>query len=188
MERKVLAFRPTWSGEIEGWATKFVMKNAWRLAPGHDQDDCFAEARYIFAKVRDRYPRVVDAAHFMSLFKRSLTNHFHDIARKASVVRDAEVLETNLLGEEVTFAKILESGEDRTSMVDADFRLLLEDAPAPVRKVLDQILSEQPPRYQRRNGVRETTEAYLQRIAGVGDNIDVAGMIKRLLHVPVLSH
>ena len=76
--RPRLSWRPQWEGAIQQWARKFVNKNKWRIDFIHDTEDLMQDAYLTFCKIRDAYPRVMDAPLFMALFKTALTNQIHD--------------------------------------------------------------------------------------------------------------
>lgn len=75
-------WEPEWNNEIIGWTRKFVIQNRWRTETYNDIDDLMQDAHIVFLKVRDKYPQVTEAAHFMSMYKTSLWRHFMDRGRK----------------------------------------------------------------------------------------------------------
>jgi hypothetical protein len=76
-----LNFTPTWEGAIKNWAAKHIRENLWRCDSIHGFDDLMQDAYLWFVKICERYPRVNDPRHFMSLFKTTLRNKLHDHAR-----------------------------------------------------------------------------------------------------------
>jgi hypothetical protein len=74
------AYTPTWDGPIKNWAGTFIASNRWRCDVIHDFEDLLQEAWVLFDKLSKYYP-VDTPQHFMALFKRALSNSFHDHAR-----------------------------------------------------------------------------------------------------------
>ena len=64
-----------------GWTKNFIKENQWRVDTIHDFEDLLQECHIIFLKILERYPRVVDRPHIMSLYKTSVRNYFTDHAR-----------------------------------------------------------------------------------------------------------
>ncbi len=79
--RAALRWVPAWEGPIKAWAIKQISKNRWRCDSIHEFDDLLQDAFELFLKVCSYYPRVVEAPHFMALYKVSLLNQFHTQAR-----------------------------------------------------------------------------------------------------------
>lgn len=80
--RKAFPWKPTWEPEISGWAFNHIQKNMWRLESINDIEDWMQDAYLVFLKVQETYPRVVEAPHFMALYKTSLRNYLHDKSRE----------------------------------------------------------------------------------------------------------
>ena len=74
------SYAPQWS-DVQAWAIKVIHQNKWRCDRILEPEDLLSEAYLIFAKVAERYPRVVEHRHFFSLFKTALRNYLHDQAR-----------------------------------------------------------------------------------------------------------
>lgn len=79
--REHLKWRPEWSGPIEGWAKKFIYENGWRCDHLHEPDDLLQDAYLTFLRIEAKYPRVIEAPHFMALFKTAMQNEMWDRAR-----------------------------------------------------------------------------------------------------------
>lgn len=90
MAREARAWTPVWDGSIEGWTKNFIREHIWRCDSIHTFDDLMQDARLTFLRVKTTYPRVVEAKHFMSLYKTAMSNEMADKAR-ARWKRDAEV-------------------------------------------------------------------------------------------------
>ena len=76
-----LDWSPKWEGSIQQWAKSFIQQNLWRCDPINEFNDLLQDAYLIYNKICERYPRVIEARHFMALFQRALWNKFHDQAR-----------------------------------------------------------------------------------------------------------
>ncbi len=92
MERKRLKFIPRFTGAIEGWATNYINKNYWRIEAQHDFDDLLQDAYLYFLICVNRYPYVIEPAHFMALFKRCFINHINSLARQSSPIEAINIL------------------------------------------------------------------------------------------------
>jgi len=79
--RQRIVWRPEWNETFESWTKYFVSSNRWRREPYLDFDDLMQEARELFYKLAEYYPRIIDPPHFMSIYKRSIQNIYHDHAR-----------------------------------------------------------------------------------------------------------
>lgn len=91
--KTVEVWKPEWEPKVRGWALKYIRENKWRFEHLHDVDDLMQDAYLVFLKVCDSYPRVVDPPHFMSLYKRSLSNFLTDrsreYARKQNIIDES---------------------------------------------------------------------------------------------------
>jgi DNA-directed RNA polymerase specialized sigma24 family protein len=88
LPQRVRPWTPSWEPEIKGWAYNHIAKNKWRLEYINDFEDLLQDAYLVFLKVCDTYPRVVEPAHFMALYKTSLRNFLHDKSREYTRKRD----------------------------------------------------------------------------------------------------
>ena len=82
------SFAPKWE-DVKPWAIKVIHQNKWRCDRILEPEDLLSEAYLIFAKLVERYPRVVERRHFFSLFKTALKNYLHDQARYVQKKREA---------------------------------------------------------------------------------------------------
>lgn len=82
LPKRIEVWKPKWDPEIKGWTIKYVVKNKWRYEYVNDIEDLMQDAYLVYIKVCDSYPRVVDAPHFMALYKTSLRNMLHDKSRE----------------------------------------------------------------------------------------------------------
>lgn len=76
-----VSFQPQWEGVIRSWSISFIKKNQWRCDRLHDFSDLLQDAYLTFLKIETKYPRVVEAPHFMALFKTAMQNEMWDRAR-----------------------------------------------------------------------------------------------------------
>lgn len=162
--RAKLIWSPEWDGIIKGAAINFIRENKWRCDPIHSRDDLEQDAYIIFLKICDRYPLVVEAKHFMSLFKSALRNWMHDHARytkrkrvvHAETIKDVSELYLERIGE-VTNNGYLGA--------------LLAEAPDELKAAL-KILEENPKSLWRNSlGPRENLNMRLRRVLGLEDGV-----------------
>ncbi len=79
--RERVIWYPAWEGPILKWTVNFIKKNRWRCDRLHEADDLLQDAYITYRRVEAKYPRVVDAAHFMALYKMAIVNEMWDRAR-----------------------------------------------------------------------------------------------------------
>lgn len=89
-----VGYTPQWS-DVQAWAIKTIHQNKWRCDRILEPEDLLSEAYIVYAKITERYPRVVEQRHFFSLFKTALKNYLHDQARymqrKRLAIEDTEI-------------------------------------------------------------------------------------------------
>lgn len=81
-KRHVRPWKPSWEPEIRGWTLNYIRENKWRYEHINDVEDLVQDAYLVFLKVTDSYPRVVEAPHFMAIYKTSIHNAFTDKSRE----------------------------------------------------------------------------------------------------------
>lgn len=165
-----LSWSPKWEGHIRGWATNFIRKNQWRCDRLHDFDDLLQDAYLVFLKIQERYPRVVHPPHFMALYKRALSNQFHDMSRLRRKLRTAFVdtcAETAL--------------EHHTEAPDTYLEAIIAEAPEAAKLAIKLIMDRPDLLRQETTSLRENLNMKLRRILGVGEEFDFAGSIRNLL-------
>lgn len=165
MKREDIGYLPDFAGVISSWASAYAAKNAWRVEPLMGYDDLMQDAFLVFIKIRDRYPEVTEAKHFMALFKSAFRNHIIDLGVKRT--RHKEVSAS----EETTLEEMLVD-DNAVTLGFLDSTIDVEESRGPVRAVLmalrDLYYANQPlPRLYVQDGFRETTDSYLRRIAGL---------------------
>jgi hypothetical protein len=166
-------FKPLWQGSIEGWTVKYIAQNMWRLEPDHEFEDIVQECNVMFYKCRKTYPGVVDPPHFMSLYQRCVINMVTDLAHKRT--RNSHIHGTH--GEHDLFENL----KDPVAGINALMaQLMRTDIPEPVAKLLEALQAyDKLPRLRRdRYGKRETTSAYLCRIAKISFDPQFAARLR----------
>lgn len=175
-----MIFEPTWAGIIEGWAVGYVSKNVWRTEPEYDFDDLMQECYLVFMLVDDYYPLVVEAPHFMALFKKCVFNRIHDLANRRSS-RSEVSSSTSIYYEDMDRTTELSinqqpSNEDHSKVVE--WGIFLTELPESVRRVVVALVDDRPPVYMRdMEGIRETRNQYLCRLSGLDPQFDLSGII-----------
>lgn len=174
-----LDFYPEWEGSIRGWSLNYLRKNKWRYDPVYELDDLLQDAYLVFLRVLQKYPRVVEAPHFMALYKTSLMNELIDKANDNTARRTvlADGVDPNLIVDNMA----CNLGEDGA------MTLLLANAPPEIRLVLSAFASEdhlielRKP-YRRCRGLpRENLNARIKRVLGLDTDADLMGSFKRWL-------
>lgn len=173
-ERRAIIWTPQWEGPVEKWARSYIWANRWRCDSIHDPDDLLQDAYLIFIKVSKAYPKVIEAAHFMALFKTALRNQITDQARYVQRKRISHVeigLDTSelysIVGDLTNAGHLLAA---------------LAEAPEEVRMALD-ILEKRPKALRRtsKRRHRDNMNTKLRRLAGIKNGFDVMGTLKQLL-------
>ena len=132
-------FKPSWTGEIEGYVVNWYAKNGWKVASFLPElDDVKQEAYLVFAHVPVEYPDIDNPRWFMSMFKQVFSCRMIDVQRRN--VRYNK-----------RFTEMVES-EDTDGAMDLSVKLgdlendfmverLVEDADGEVKEVLQTILN-----------------------------------------------
>lgn len=165
------------------WLFKTAHKNYWRVQSWYDLDDLIQDGYMTWCMVADRYADSVrerckdqpeNQRHdamvevMMSLFRRSYTNHIHDLASRRS--RTLEVAVSDLDPVEQSHAQVF---ENTTPAYNAAREAEVVDlAPDGIREVL-QLYNNDPAspkisaRFRvRRDGSRETLNERFCRLSG----------------------
>jgi DNA-directed RNA polymerase specialized sigma24 family protein len=175
-ERRVEFNSMPWDGPIKGYAINFIEHVAWMFANRCEPDDLLQEAWVVYWKVSEAYPHISKRKHFMALFKSALRNHFINYNRKLKRFPDVVSLADGGDGEGGDSSEMLPPVTD--GLAAAEQRLFRDFAPEPVRNVIKQLCEgELPLRYEWRDGVRETTNEFLARVAGVPASTPVVEMV-----------
>lgn len=156
------------------WAGKFIKYNRWRCDRIYSEQDLMQEAYLVFMRIAEKYPRVTSAEGFMKLYKRSLTNWFHDRAaymqRKNKQHVYLNIDPTELLSQ---------IGECHPNGIN----ILLSEAPDELRLALG-LLTEQPELIKAAgnpDGNRENLNMKLRRILGLSEKFDLRAALTELL-------
>lgn len=124
-------------GSIEGYVVNQLKKDFWRVQRIMEWEDVMQEAYVCYMRTCGNYPDVVDAPHFMALFKRlwftTFTNLTITATKSAHVVAHHQLITDD---EDVPAA-------DMAGSLDNDGRLaiMLQQAPAEVLSVINLMLN-----------------------------------------------
>jgi hypothetical protein len=167
-----------------GWLLKTSVRNYWRVAAWMELDDLIQDGYLHYQRLVNKYPDVTDKPHIMQLFKRTFTNHVHDLSKK------------RMRTPEQTFSATPHENSDNDGILDkagsepelATFRAFLSQAPKPVRDVIALLTKEAGrlairAQYRKRNdGTRETVNERLCKLCGYDHNaIDLAWLVRAYL-------
>lgn len=75
---RISIWEPTWEGSVEQWTRGYTRSHKWRCDIIHDVDDLTQDGYILFDKLKKRYPRIVDPAVFMGLYKTCFVNFIND--------------------------------------------------------------------------------------------------------------
>jgi hypothetical protein len=169
-QRVRFRFVPQWEGPIQGYATNYITRHQWRMGILYGPDDLLQEAWDVFRKVEAAYPTVVEPRHFMALYKTALRNHFTNLAvkrtRQLPTVSLNAALDDNEEGEASNPALVAPVS------MDLDALFFKEEAPAPVKRLIKQLVEgEVELKYQWKGKLRETTRDFLSRVSGYNSSI-----------------
>lgn len=180
--REPMVWQPRWEPEIKGWAAKTIKKNIWRYDHLHSFEDLMQDAYVCFLVCCERYPRVVEAPHFMALFKTTLRNFLCDRSiyniRKKAITVDLE-------GDALEFADMLIGDLDNGGYL----AVLLHEAPPEIKAALEVFMNEeylhelQKPIRTEPKGLcyRETLNDRLCRLTGIDRSHDLVSGIQSWL-------
>jgi len=162
-----------WNGAIENWTKKFISKNLWRFEGSYEFDDLMQDCFIKFMFCRDKYKDTAEnMAHFMSLYKRAVVNHFHDKANETTNHRHSDIEEVqNYAASSICFNNL------------GFLLVLIKEAPKEVQTVIETMILEgnsgklrRPFRktYGKRSKIsgkivriRETTDEFLSRVMDI---------------------
>lgn len=171
--RTKVAWEPVWEGSVKGWAIKFNRRNRWRLDSINGDADLLQEAFIVFLKICRKYPRVMDPAHFMALYKRAMENQMHDRSKHTSKYRNFNIpLDCDALS--ICGARIGELTNGGYA------RALVEQAPEELKLALA-LIANHPEKLRIKNRKRkENLNMQLRRLLGI-EGYDFMGGLKELL-------
>lgn len=167
------------------WVHKTARRNAWRVCAWIDLDDLVQDGYLHFYRVAQKYRDVKTAAHIMSLFKVTYTNHLHDLSKNRTR-QLPELLVCDLINTDDSEAAFWEKALGVDHELGTCFTAIMR-ASAPVRQLLANIASDQGIRTLRargrlfKNGTRETLNDKFCRIAKCDNSIDLVGALTEVL-------
>jgi len=181
------AFVPSWD-RFEAYTKKVIRKHYWRVAAFCEVDDLYQEAYVVFLRCSQKYKgSIKNGSHFFGLYSRALTNRIHTLASRQRFEVNGWV-QSRVDGtvEDIHLTELL---ADYAETVRMEVRLLLEEAPEPVRRLLEVLEeSDKRPRMRRARNQRETTNEYLSRLAGLDRTVNMVRMINEWLDPSVKLH
>lgn len=185
-KRLLLDYYPTWEGAIEGYTINFVRSNLWRLDSNYERDDILQECYIKFLELVERYPRVVDPPHFMSLYKSAIRNHVFRLAERRPARYECSEASVSSGNEDEgrTVYEITADPKANSQTQVVEIKMLLEQAPEPIKRLLPYLLapSEERPVCLRDDlGRRETTNELWAHLAGVDLTVDMRQMMNNWL-------
>src|SRR5258706_12980921 len=174
--REHVKWTPFWGNEYAGYATNLNRSNHWRVDPINDMDDLLQDAYLIFSKVKDAYPRVIEARHFMALYKRALINSLHDKSSYKTRRVDIDVH----LSSDATDLCLGRIGEVTNAGYVA---ALIEEMPEELKTALNMLARGLPAEKRRPHALqpRESLTMQLRRLLRLPLNSDPLTIIRRAL-------
>lgn len=185
----------------ERWLLKQAYKNYWKVPSWYDLDDLIADGYSCWYMVVDRYsesakervlaqnkkPKLtMDEAVLevlMSLFTRTFTNHIYDLAQRRTACLEDTL--SNLVSDDALEATFLDKALSQNAVCDVYSRSMISEAPGGIREVLQAYADAAPAvlsAYRRRNGVRESMNERMCRIAGKDpEEVDMVSMVRAYL-------
>jgi hypothetical protein len=174
--RVFITWEPVWEDTFSSWAISTIRKQRWRCDIIEDEEDLLQDAHLLFLKLAARYPRVIEARHFMALFKTALNNHIHDKSRYLQRKHACHV-ELPMDTSELCIGHI---GDTTNAGYMA---ALLAEAPEELKLALA-LLTEEPHRLEALitpKEPRENLNMKLRRILGLADTFDLRQAVTDLL-------
>lgn len=87
MKENAPSYVPVFKGEVEGYVANHLKKNMWRVAKSMEYQDVMQEAYLCFLQVAKWYEgKIVNAAHFMAIYKKAWHDTFFHLAYSSSKV------------------------------------------------------------------------------------------------------
>lgn len=163
------------------WLLATVYKEFWRVAKWIEADDLIQDGMVCYYRVRQKYLGQRTRGHINSTFKRSFKNHIHDLANQRSR-NPKETRFTELVtidAPDTVIENLLPAEYEQQS-----FNAMVNEAPALVRELVKLFATDEGRQrlravYRvRANGRRETTNERLQRLVGVGPNVDCVALLQ----------
>ena len=166
------------------WLLKTSRRHYWRVAAWMEFEDLVQDGYYHWARLVNRYTDVTDRPHLMQLFKRTFSNHIHDLSKKRT--RTPEQTLSTIPHEGIDDDEALDKFGSEPEL--ASFRTFISQGPKPVQDVIALFLHDdgcQAIRAQyrhRKDGTRETVNERLCRLCGYDpEAIDLAWLVRAYL-------
>lgn len=180
---------PEWE-DVEPWVVRFCERNAWKVEPLLGADDLYQEAAIKFLQLRAKYPEATQLRHFQSLmmnaFNRRLVTlaarrlkepprgiaqlscHVNDNGRFQNRGCDRQRFPMMRAGatdgDGPEMYEVLEQEREAPPDQEVDLKMVLEDAPEEVRRIVSAARDGLGGRRKKRNGRRESDEELLERL------------------------
>ena len=103
------------------WMLKYAKQNLWRVPDWYEIDDLIQDGFLHYQRIAKKYRKVKTPAHIMALFKRTYTNHIHDLSGRRTKAPPTVKLALSGLTRHDDFAEVLQ---------------LIAEAPGDVKRVL----------------------------------------------------
>lgn len=163
---------PAWDSSVRGWAVNFIRKDGWRCDQVSDAEDLLQDAYLTFVRVAAAYPRVIEARHFMALFKTAMRNEMWDRARVKHKKRD--IIHDGMYDQEFFI------GEDSNG---GYLNALINTLPPELKLVLWALTDRKMLKGMaiRQSGPRENMNMKLHRVLGIVGTADLVGQLKEAL-------
>ena len=179
------------SGELYGYAVRYLSRHVWRVRPEWELDDLLQESYLLLLRLQERYG---DASpmRFMAIWKRSLRNWVNNLAGRRTAHREVALpciidgpseLDLNQgcrlqsrceRSRTMGYPKLVQAANCHLPAWERHE----QEAPGEVRQLLHQVHigRKRPHRVERRTGRRLTTNEYLCRYAKVLPGIPLRKM------------
>lgn len=172
--------------EVLGAALNLARRNLWRVRPLYDMEDLMGEAYVVFARCVRKYPRVVDPPHFMALFLSAWARTLHSMASRRTRSASGHTVPGSEVRDDGSVYDPMDQAAVTVPRWKEEERFLerVEAAPPAVRALIEGLDRVGRPRKcgaRRAGGTRETTNAFLCRIAQVPDTVDLRGELNAFL-------
>ncbi len=173
-------FSPRWEGPVFGFAKKFCLSHQWRTRPEYTCDDLMQEAWLLFNTIKDKYPEINRAKHFMGMFKVCLNNRVNQLAnRRTKQHTKGDIPISTLTTDDSDNSDLsILAGITSGCLDQIEIDLLIADAPPVVAALLRNFNDESVrPRYVRRGErkrIRQTTNELMCSVLGQNpDHVDM---------------
>lgn len=140
------------------WMYKTAKTNFWRVSAWYEFEDLLQDGYFWYYSRVKKYPHVTERRHMMRLFQIRYTQHIHELSNR----KTKQTAEVHI---EMVGGDLVEQMPGPVS-----FERLISEAPDNIKKALQGLL-QRPEQlrgpYTKKNGVRETTNGRLCRVAGI---------------------